>query len=50
MTLYRHLLRESLPVLLLALLFLTAVFLFGFFYAGARWLEGVPLPDRKSVV
>lgn len=43
MTLYRHLLKESLPVLLLALLFLTAVYLFGFFYAGARWLEGVPL-------
>ncbi|KHG65056.1 permease [Thermus sp. 2.9] len=43
MTLYRHLFRESLPVLLLALLFLTAVYLFGFFYAGARWLEGVPL-------
>jgi lipopolysaccharide export system permease protein len=44
MTLYRFLLRETLPVLLLALLFLTAVYLFGFFYAGARWLEGVPLP------
>jgi lipopolysaccharide export system permease protein len=43
MTLYRHILRESLPVFLLALLFLTAVYLFGFFYAGARWLEGVPL-------
>lgn len=43
MTLYRHILKESLPVLLLALLFLTAVYLFGFFYAGARWLEGVPL-------
>mgnify|MGYP006323543501 FL=1 len=44
MILHRYLLRESLPVLLLALLFLTAVYLFGFFYAGARWLEGVPLP------
>lgn len=44
MTLYRHLLKESLPVLLLTLLFLTAIFLFGFFYAGARWLEGVPIP------
>jgi len=43
MTLYRHILKESLPVLLLALLFLTTVYLFGFFYAGARWLEGVPL-------
>lgn len=43
MTLYRHLLKESLPVLLFALGFLTLVFLFGFFYAGARWLEGVPL-------
>ncbi|GAA6756684.1 permease [Thermus sp. 2.9] len=43
MTLYRYVLRESLPVLFLALLFLTAVYLFGFFYAGARWLEGVPL-------
>ncbi|WP_038055473.1 LptF/LptG family permease [Thermus amyloliquefaciens] len=43
MVLYRHILKESLPVLLLALLFLTAVYLFGFFYAGARWLEGVPL-------
>lgn len=43
MTLYRHILRESLPVLFLSLLFLTAVYLFGFFYAGARWLEGVPL-------
>ncbi|MCX7850355.1 LptF/LptG family permease [Thermus sp.] len=42
-TLHRYLLRETLPVLLLALLFLTAVYLFGFFYAGARWLEGVPL-------
>jgi lipopolysaccharide export system permease protein len=44
MTLYRHLLKESLPVLFLTLLFLTAIFLFGFFYAGARWLEGVPIP------
>jgi len=43
MTLYRHILKESLPVFLLALLFLAAVYLFGFFYAGARWLEGVPL-------
>ncbi len=43
MTLYRHLLRESLPLFLFVLLFLTGVFLFGFFYAGARWLEGVPL-------
>lgn len=43
MTLYRHLLKEALPLLLLSLLFLTAVYLFGFFYAGARWLEGVPL-------
>ena len=44
MTLYRHLLKEVLPLLLFALLFLTAVYLFGFFYAGARWLEGVPIP------
>jgi len=43
MTLYRHLLKDVLPLLLFALLFLTAVYLFGFFYAGARWLEGVPL-------
>ncbi|GGN00329.1 permease [Thermus composti] len=43
MTLYRYVLKESLPVFLLALAFLTAVYLFGFFYAGARWLEGVPL-------
>ncbi len=43
MTLYRHLLKEALPLLLFALAFLTAVYLFGFFYAGARWLEGVPL-------
>ncbi len=43
MTLYRHLFKEALPLLLLALAFLTAVFLFGFFYAGARWLEGIPL-------
>ncbi len=42
--LYRHILRESAPVLLLTLVFLTALFLFGFFYAGARWLEGVPIP------
>ncbi len=43
MTLYRHLLKESLPLFLFALLLLTGIFLFGFFYAGARWLEGVPL-------
>jgi len=43
-TLQRHILKDAIPLLLLALLFLTAVFLFGFFYAGARWLEGVPIP------
>ena len=37
MILHRYLLRESLPVLLLALLFLTAVYLFGCLYAGATW-------------
>ncbi|MGQ9511262.1 MAG: LptF/LptG family permease [Thermaceae bacterium] len=43
MILHRHLLKESLPIFLLTLGFLTLVYLFGFFYAGARWLEGVPL-------
>jgi lipopolysaccharide export system permease protein len=42
--LYRYLTRESLATFFFTLIFLTVVFLFGFFYAGARWLEGVPLP------
>jgi lipopolysaccharide export system permease protein len=42
--LYQHIFRESLPVLCLILVFLTALFLFGFFYGVARWLEGVPIP------
>ena len=39
----RFVLREVLPVLVAATAFYTAVFLFGFFYVGSRWLSGVPL-------
>jgi len=39
----RLVLAEVLPVLLAAAAFYTAVFLFGFFYVGSRWLSGVPL-------
>ena len=39
----RLVLAEVLPVLLAAAAFYTAVFLFGFFYVGSRWLAGVPL-------
>jgi len=39
----RLVLAEVLPVLLAAAAFYTAVFLFGFFYVGSRWLAGIPL-------
>lgn len=38
----RFILSEVLPVLIAAAVFYTAVFLFGFFYVGSRWLAGVP--------
>lgn len=39
----RYLLREVLPVLLVSALLYVAVFLFGFFYVGSRWLDGAPV-------
>jgi len=39
----RYILAEVLPVLIASAVFYTAVFLFGFFYVGSRWLSGVPL-------
>ena len=39
----RYILREVVPVLLLSALLYVAVFLFGFFYVGSRWLDGTPV-------
>ncbi|WP_457637968.1 LptF/LptG family permease [Oceanithermus sp.] len=39
----RYLLREVVPVLLVSALLYVAVFLFGFFYVGSRWLDGAPV-------
>ena len=39
----RYILREVLPVLLVSALLYVAVFLFGFFYVGSRWLDGTPV-------
>ncbi len=39
----RYILREVLPVLLVSALLYVAVFLFGFFYVGSRWLDGAPV-------
>ncbi len=36
----RYILREVVPVLLVSALLYVAVFLFGFFYVGSRWLDG----------
>ncbi len=38
-----YVLNEVLPIFAASAFFYTAVFLFGFFYVGSRWLSGIPL-------